>query len=384
MNKYKILTLLFLLSTGVKSNASHSSFFIENDTGVTPNADSREVRDTSSPNETDQTQTDFKTLVESLDVSEKIRIIIMMTIIENNETNFDTLTNGGTPEQAEKILMDLIQEVMKEAQKKGDIETYNIANQLYLNQQFIELSKIEDAAGTNIVELKKLLKEGVKVDTKGIGERTALYYALKLGNDKTQQFLVNNGASDLHAEIIIENENRFYNTNTKIFGIPALWLSKHLNVAYTLVSLKTDINPLTQEKLNKNFIYTAQDDSYLRIHSSSTPVFLSLLLNLPKKELATREKKHFQTLKSLLDQGAKVNAQDFNRRTALHYAAENGNLKKVQFLVNNGAYIFIEDKEGKKPSDLASDVDVENFLKELEKKFPPKKEPCRGTFAKKV
>ena len=74
------------------------------------------------------------------------------------------------------------------------------------------------------------------------------------------------------------------------------------------------------------------------------------------------EEKSITALKLLLDAGADINAQDdlprgsyssFFKRTALHGAAFWGWNKVAQFLIDHGARIDIEDKNGMTPVDSA-------------------------------
>ena len=50
-----------------------------------------------------------------------------------------------------------------------------------------------------------------------------------------------------------------------------------------------------------------------------------------------------------------VNVQDQNGDTPLHFAAETGNIKIVQFLLNRGANVNLPDKDGITPLGWAAD-----------------------------
>ena len=173
----------------------------------------------------------------------------------------------------------------------------------------------------------------------------------------------------IRADDIFSVNNKNYKPKPTIFGIPVLWLYAHPNAAYTLMKLNVDINssssnshPLTQEELNTNFIEVAKDDSYY-LERPSILFFMSSHIESTKQVLA-EEGKHFQKLSSLLAQGANINAQDYQKRTALHWAAKSGNLKKMQFLVNNEADISIRDNFEKTALDLTSDDEISKFLQE--------------------
>ena len=287
MNKYKILTLLFLLISGVKSNADRSELYASS----------------------------------SSEVLEQVETI--MTIIKSNGIDLNTLADSVTTFQTEAMLMHLMEQVMEMAQKYEDNKTYERAKQIYVNQKFIELSKQEDATeASNIIMLQRLLNQGADVNAQGIKKRTALYYAEKLNHHKTKQFLLENGADVNLAKNGVDD-----NTKATIFGLPALWLYAHPNIAYHLVKFEADVNSspsslhsLTQEELNKNFIEAAKKNEDIK------------------------------TLISFLVQGANINAQDEQGRTALHYVLKNGDHKKMLFLAHNGADPEIQDKQGLKAS----------------------------------
>ncbi|MCC6796214.1 MAG: ankyrin repeat domain-containing protein [Candidatus Hydrogenedentes bacterium] len=63
---------------------------------------------------------------------------------------------------------------------------------------------------------------------------------------------------------------------------------------------------------------------------------------------------HPETLQSLLDHGALIDAQDAQGMTALHHAAKNGHNGVVEVLVQNGANKTIRDRMGKTAADYAA------------------------------
>lgn len=63
---------------------------------------------------------------------------------------------------------------------------------------------------------------------------------------------------------------------------------------------------------------------------------------------------HLETVRSLLDSGADINAHDTQGMTALHHAAKNGHNGTVELLIERGANREVRDRMGKSAGDYAS------------------------------
>jgi ankyrin repeat protein len=61
-----------------------------------------------------------------------------------------------------------------------------------------------------------------------------------------------------------------------------------------------------------------------------------------------------EIVQHLLDSGANIEAEDEDRRTALHWASGEGHLEIVQHLLKSGANIEAKDKDQKTALDLAT------------------------------
>lgn len=75
-------------------------------------------------------------------------------------------------------------------------------------------------------------------------------------------------------------------------------------------------------------------------------------------------KGHFEYIDSLVKNGAKMNAKDENKRTALHYAAENS-VKCIQKLIKNNANLNVRDAAERTPLMLAAQIGNYQGVKEL-------------------
>jgi len=75
---------------------------------------------------------------------------------------------------------------------------------------------------------------------------------------------------------------------------------------------------------------------------------------------------HLSVVEYLVNQKADINAKDKDNWTLLHSAANNGHLSVVEYLVNQKADINAKDKNGKTPLGLASEIN--NYDSEDKKK----------------
>ncbi|OEJ15271.1 hypothetical protein BFL38_13275 [Brachyspira hampsonii] len=69
-----------------------------------------------------------------------------------------------------------------------------------------------------------------------------------------------------------------------------------------------------------------------------------------------------ETLKSLIEKGADVNAKDNDNWTALMLASDNGHLEVVKYLLDKGADVNAADNNGWTPFFFAGDNSNSDFL----------------------
>jgi ankyrin repeat protein len=71
-----------------------------------------------------------------------------------------------------------------------------------------------------------------------------------------------------------------------------------------------------------------------------------------------------EAIRIFLEAGAEtiIDVQDKEGKTALHFAAEANNRAMVQELLNSGANLSIQTKDGKAAIDLTKDADIQRLL----------------------
>ena len=80
---------------------------------------------------------------------------------------------------------------------------------------------------------------------------------------------------------------------------------------------------------------------------------------------------HLETVRYLVGNGAKVNIMDSSGNTALHYAThhvrqQTGHLNVVQYLVHNGADVDIKNNQNEKAQDIALKQSYEDIFDALQ------------------
>ena len=71
-----------------------------------------------------------------------------------------------------------------------------------------------------------------------------------------------------------------------------------------------------------------------------------------------------QTMRLLLEAGARVSGMDTNDITPLHWAAKGDNLRAAEILIEAGSKISPRDKMGKQPLDYAESAAMIKLLKD--------------------
>jgi len=183
----------------------------------------------------------------------------------------------------------------------------------------LRLSQEEFAAGCNLlqaaargdlVEMKNLLTSRTHINFRDYDRRTALHVAASEGHLNVVEFLVEHGAK-------LHRSDR--------------WGGSPLDDAHR--HQQTEV---------------AQ---YLRAHKATTGS-LNKVTNLITAA-ATGDLEEVQSLAETLTSPAKLNAGDYDKRTALHLAAGEGHVNIVEFLCKSGADANAEDRWGGRPLDDA-------------------------------
>ena len=108
----------------------------------------------------------------------------------------------------------------------------------------------------------------------------------------------------------------------------------------------------------------AQDRVWRYIEEQSVAKITERMPKVPDKDMANTRghtllhaavgTKNVDVVKAVLDGGVGVDVRDFNGQTALHWAAYEGSVPIVEFLISRGAKKSAVDNDGNRPSDLAT------------------------------
>ncbi|WP_253302358.1 ankyrin repeat domain-containing protein [Wolbachia endosymbiont of Psylliodes chrysocephala] len=79
------------------------------------------------------------------------------------------------------------------------------------------------------------------------------------------------------------------------------------------------------------------------------------------------KKGEFDKVKSLISEGADVDATDNSKNTALHLAAQEGYKEVIEALLDKGANVNAKDKDGKTPRNLTTNEAIQTLLQNTAK-----------------
>lgn len=198
----------------------------------------------------------------------------------------------------------------------------------------------EAAKNGNVVEARKLLKQGYDVNTSREYSETALHVALRVGNINMIRLLIEYKA-DVNAKYGFKRE--------KITSIPILFGQHYCNLPKESTQYK---------KILTILVNNGADPKYRNTINQGT-IFHDLYFwdN-------TWIKKHEDTVNELLkyittELRVNINSQDISGNTALHLAARDGKSFMVEALVRHGANVHIRNL-GHKPLDLLKETEIRN------------------------
>lgn len=236
-------------------------------------------------------------------------------------------------------------------------------------------SAIHDAAHfSSIKVIQKFLDHGAKVDSRDEHGRTALHHAIKRGSVKTVTFLLDHGANVFCDDDDGRNAFSFAVFHVCTIGIKVLMLllnpakypariihhyvvcalqmaAEKGKVKLVRVILKLGIvNP--REQFNSQFTLqtaaaTGNKEILKMLLDYGYDVNATGIRGITAILLALKGKHDEGVIKFLLDHGADVTAVLNDSETTLHIAADYGNVKVVQLLLNKGVDINATDLSGK-------------------------------------
>lgn len=284
----------------------------------------------------------------------------------------------------------------------------------------IDKNLFDAVASNDVVRVKNLIDEGANVMARDHEEATPLHRTLLAD---IAQILIDNGAdimartktgfTPLHiakgpeiAEVLIKN-GAVIDAESKQ-GKTALWLNmllaaRHLSIVRTLLNNGADINCCTEMRISPLHIAARYGDTMLTklciehganvnlVNMNKHTPYDTAILN-KHEDVAKEIQKHGghtsdqeptddaavistytlgewlvnvikgnQPLGSLPTLGD-VNARDADNCTALHWAAYQGSIELIEFLINKGAYVNARDNDCKTPLSYAKTPEIRQLL----------------------
>ena len=352
MNKYKILTLLFLLvSIGVESKAASILLTSEGqqaqlNAGLIEAAKQGDI----------QKVTDFVTLGANIDAQDNQgwTPLYLATKNEHLEVVDVLLANGATSyyttdNQAWQDLMLVAnQEIREKINKKREEEAF-----------------IETAKQGNIERLQYFIDKGVDINARDRYGRTALSRAIQNGRPEVVDVLLDNGA-DVPFAFVITTHDELRTKPSKVqqaqFNAELIEVAKQgdIQTVKTFVKRGADID--VQDNQGRTPLYLAAKNEHPEVvdvlldngaasyYTTDNQAWKDLMLvanqeirekiNKKREEEAfieTAKQGNIERLQYFIDKGVDINARDRYGRTALYWAIQKDFEEVVDVLLDNGA-----------------------------------------------
>ena len=264
-------------------------------------------------------------------IENNLKEIVQLLIFKNADVNAKNIIGQNPLDIAiQKNQKDIIKLLLANGAKASSI---------------FEAARMGDSTG-----VKTYLEQGVDVNGRGPGRRTALHLAADEGHKEVVELLLEHGA-DVNAKV-------GYNKTAAEF---AMW-GHHSEVVELLVSKGADISPLQmaiylKDEVKAKSLIEGGANVNKRTPYGTTPLdrainagltdIVKLLLdtgayvnskdNWDWTPLHSAVYKNKDMVELLLAKGANVNAQDGDNRTPLWYAKQQGHTEIVELLKKYGA-----------------------------------------------
>jgi ankyrin repeat protein len=235
----------------------------------------------------------------------------------------------------------------------------------------------------DLTQVRDLIEGGHRINVRTLENLTPLHCAVNGNHLHIVKYLVETEFPKYGENMIdiVARKRVFKNTKNSFKGTPlqCAVYNEYLEIVECLIQNKADVR--IQDEDGWNCLHTACSSEILKQRHLEIleQRHLKILELITKKGTINKKDKdgmsplhyatlsnHLETVKFLIEntvESADVNIQDNIKKTPLHYACRD-NLKEIVscLLENNRANIYIEDENGKTPSNLATDPSVINLF----------------------
>jgi ankyrin repeat protein/beta-lactamase regulating signal transducer with metallopeptidase domain len=211
----------------------------------------------------------------------------------------------------------------------------------------------------DIAKVKRFLEQGISVDSRDSGGRTALHYAALHGKRAVVEFLLNQGA-DVNAKDKGWGSIRWGFTPLKHASS-----SGHKDVVELLIAKGANVDAMDKYGWTAldSAVYGRKDIAEMLIKAGANVNSRYWWGETPLIWAAHAGQADIADL--LIANGAEIDARDYYGRTALYHAAWRGFRDVAELLISKGANVNIRDDQGRSPLWIAENTGPKQIAKML-------------------
>lgn len=222
-----------------------------------------------------------------------------------------------------------------------------------VKEKYVLQGKLWSAiVNNNQSDIKNLLKQGIDINEKTYQETYLLLEAAKHSKAETVKLLIDNGAdvniknhnNQTAMNYCLNNKSVIELKNSEYTGQEIVNEAEVIKIIKILVAAGANIDNV--DNFGRTLLFDAVSEGYLNIAKNALELGANINFRHPKTGTTVLtwicRKSNVKTIEFLLENGADINAKDFDNSNPLYQAAISEQPENVEILIKNGADPFIK------------------------------------------